>query len=266
MMVGAFIRAARRDPSGADRWDQVAKVTGSDVRLTVGGEPTFVSIDNQVDPEWTTDADGPHKRQRASDLAARLKKVWAPQGLVQRSQGKWYPGEQLPRWSLNCFWRADGEPIWRNPHLYFQIGFCPEQDAFYERMTGLEWVTALVRLNGLSEPDADAAAIDAEQDASVAQNAQLVRSRAVEPEVDPAAVLDRVRAVQARIAEIQSDQIVETLHDAKASVSERIDSAREAVDLKRRQVTNAVDAGRTAGLGGSARRHAVGQSYEAGGK
>ena len=56
-----------------------------------GGEPTFVSIDNQVDPKWTIDADGPHKRQRASALAARLKKVWAPQGLVQRSQGKWYP-------------------------------------------------------------------------------------------------------------------------------------------------------------------------------
>ena len=47
-----------------------------------------------------------------------------------------------------------GEPIWRNPHLYFQIGFCPEQDAFYERMTGLEWVTALVRLNGLGEKEA----------------------------------------------------------------------------------------------------------------
>ena len=51
-----------------------------------------------------------------------------------------------------------GEPIWRNPHLYFEIGFCPEQDAFYERMTGLEWVTALVRLNGLGEKDALAAA------------------------------------------------------------------------------------------------------------
>src|SRR3954468_18961203 len=51
-----------------------------------------------------------------------------------------------------------GEPIWRNPHLYFQIGFCPEQDAFYERMTGLEWVRALVRLNGLSEKEADEAA------------------------------------------------------------------------------------------------------------
>jgi ABC-2 type transport system ATP-binding protein len=51
-----------------------------------------------------------------------------------------------------------GEPIWRNPHLYFQIGFCPEQDAFYERMTGLEWVTGLVRLNGLGQAEADAAA------------------------------------------------------------------------------------------------------------
>ena len=76
------------------------RLADGDVRLTVGGEPTFVSIDNQVDPEWTTDADGPHKRQRASALAARLKKVWAPQGLVQRSQGKWYPGEPLPRWQI----------------------------------------------------------------------------------------------------------------------------------------------------------------------
>jgi len=48
-----------------------------------------------------------------------------------------------------------GEPIWDNPALYFRIGFCPEQDAFYERMTGLEWVTALVRLNGVTDADAD---------------------------------------------------------------------------------------------------------------
>ena len=51
-----------------------------------------------------------------------------------------------------------GEPIWRNPGLYFRIGFCPEQDAFYERMTGLEWVAALVRLNGLNSTEADQAA------------------------------------------------------------------------------------------------------------
>lgn len=93
------------------------RLAAGDVRLTVGGEPTFVSIDNQVDPEWTTDADGPHKRQRASDLAARLKKIWAPDGLVQHSQGKWYPGEPLPRWQIGIHWRTDGEPLWTNASL-----------------------------------------------------------------------------------------------------------------------------------------------------
>jgi uncharacterized protein (DUF2126 family)/transglutaminase-like putative cysteine protease len=94
-----------------------ARLNAGDVRLTVGGEPTFVSIDNQVAAEWTTDADGPHKRERASVLADRLKKIWAPQGLVQRSQGKWYPGEPLPRWQIGLFWRTDGEPLWTDPEL-----------------------------------------------------------------------------------------------------------------------------------------------------
>ncbi|MCZ8379511.1 transglutaminase family protein [Mycobacterium sp. CPCC 205372] len=88
-----------------------------DVRLTIGGEPTFVSIDNQVDPEWTIAADGSDKRRRASVLAARLKKVWAPHGLVQRSQGKWYPSEPLPRWQIGLFWRTDGEPLWHDDTL-----------------------------------------------------------------------------------------------------------------------------------------------------
>ena len=93
------------------------RLTAGDVRLTMGGEPTFVSIDNQVDPEWTTDADGPHKRERASALAARLKSIWAPQGLVQRNQGKWYPGEPLPRWQIGISWRSDGEPLWTDGAL-----------------------------------------------------------------------------------------------------------------------------------------------------
>ncbi len=101
-------------------WDSIcalgaqvdARLAAGDVRLTMGGEPTFVSIDNQVDPEWTTDADGPHKRERASVLAARLKSAWAPHGLVQRGQGKWYPGEPLPRWQIGLYWRVDGEPLW----------------------------------------------------------------------------------------------------------------------------------------------------------
>ncbi|MCW2687691.1 MAG: hypothetical protein JWR37_2581 [Mycobacterium sp.] len=94
-----------------------ARLADGDVRLTMGGEPTFVSVDNQVDPEWITDADGPHKRQRASALAARLKSVWAPQGLVQRNQGKWYPGEPLPRWQIGLHWRTDGEPLWTDDAL-----------------------------------------------------------------------------------------------------------------------------------------------------
>ncbi|MDH6246967.1 transglutaminase family protein [Mycobacterium sp. OTB74] len=90
-------------------------MTDRDIRLTVGGEPTFVSIDNQTDPEWTTEADGPHKRQLASALTARLAKTWAQGGLVQRSQGKWYPDEPLPRWQIGIMWRTDGTPLWLNP-------------------------------------------------------------------------------------------------------------------------------------------------------
>ncbi|MCV7434125.1 transglutaminase family protein [Mycolicibacterium bacteremicum] len=94
-----------------------ARLAAGDVRLTVGGEPTFVSVDNQTDPEWTTAADGPHKRERASVLVERLRQVWAPHGLVQRSQGKWYPGEPLPRWQIGLFWRTDGEQLWNDPAL-----------------------------------------------------------------------------------------------------------------------------------------------------
>ena len=93
------------------------RLTASDVRLTVGGEPTFVSVDNQVDEEWTTAADGPHKRQRASELAARLKAQWAPQGLIHRGQGRWYPGEPLPRWQIALYWRTDGQPLWPDDTL-----------------------------------------------------------------------------------------------------------------------------------------------------
>src|SRR4051812_33765147 len=96
------------------------RLAAGDVRLTVGGEPTFVSVGshpNRSDPEWTTAADGPHKRERAADLTARLKSVWAPQGLVQHGQGKWYPGEPLPRWQIALYWRTDGRPLWTNDAL-----------------------------------------------------------------------------------------------------------------------------------------------------
>ena len=94
-----------------------AELTSNDVRLTMGGEPTFVSIDDPQGEEWNMAALGPSKRKLAADLYHRLRKRYGTQGLVHFGQGKWYPGEQLPRWSLNCFWRTDGEPIWRDEAL-----------------------------------------------------------------------------------------------------------------------------------------------------
>ena len=94
-----------------------ARLMESDVRLTMGGEPTFVSADDPDGAEWSTAALGPGKRRLAIDLFERLKLKYAPNGLAHFGQGKWYPGEQLPRWSLNCFWRRDGEPIWKDPAL-----------------------------------------------------------------------------------------------------------------------------------------------------
>jgi uncharacterized protein (DUF2126 family) len=88
-----------------------------DVRLTMGGEPTFVSADHPDGREWNFEALGDEKRRLASALYRRLRERYAPQGLAHFGQGKWYPGEPLPRWSLNCFWRRDGEPIWRKPGL-----------------------------------------------------------------------------------------------------------------------------------------------------
>src|SRR5437667_1686911 len=89
-----------------------------DVRLTQGGEPTFVSIDDRDGDEWNTDAMGPTKRLLSADLMEKLRAKYGEGGLLHYGQGKWYPGEQLPRWSLNLFWRKDGEPVWGHPELY----------------------------------------------------------------------------------------------------------------------------------------------------
>ena len=95
-----------------------ADLVAQDVRLTQGGEPTFVSIDDMEGAQWNTEAHGDDKRALAGQLAARLQAHFAPSGMLHYGQGKWYPGEPLPRWALNICWRSDGKPIWRNPALF----------------------------------------------------------------------------------------------------------------------------------------------------
>ncbi len=89
----------------------------NDVRLTMGGEPTFVSVDDMDGAEWNITAMGPDKRNMAGDLVKRLRNRFASGGLLHYAQGKWYPGEPLPRWCLNCYWRADSLPVWQNDKL-----------------------------------------------------------------------------------------------------------------------------------------------------
>jgi uncharacterized protein (DUF2126 family) len=90
------------------------ELAAGDVRLTMGGEPTFVSIDDMDGDEWNVAALGPSKRRLSAELVGRLLRRFAPGGLLHFGQGKWYPGESLPRWALTAYWRRDGDAIWAN--------------------------------------------------------------------------------------------------------------------------------------------------------
>ncbi|MCX6062382.1 MAG: transglutaminase family protein [Campylobacterales bacterium] len=112
-------------PYREEQWDAIKalgyevdkELVVNDVRMTMGGEPTFVSIDDQESPQWNTEADGPHKRQLANILARKLLNTFGKGGMLHHAQGKWYPGEPLPRWMSTVFWRKDGQPIWKNHDL-----------------------------------------------------------------------------------------------------------------------------------------------------
>lgn len=112
-------------PYSEDHWQTIMALgqkvdddlNNGDARLTMGGEPTFVSIDDMESAEWNVSADGKDKRKLAGVLVRKLRNEFGPQGLLHFGLGKWYPGELLPRWQLGLFWRKDNQPIWHNDKL-----------------------------------------------------------------------------------------------------------------------------------------------------
>jgi len=113
-------------PYTEEQWSEVMalgaavdkELVAGDVRLTMGGEPTFVAVNDRDAAEWNTDALGPTKRGFATELVHKLRDEYGQGGFLHFGQGKWYPGEQLPRWALNIYWRTDKQKVWANPALF----------------------------------------------------------------------------------------------------------------------------------------------------
>lgn len=140
-------------PYSESAWAQIdalghqvdAVLQAHDVRLTQGGEPTFVSVDDMEGAQWNIAAHGDAKRKLAGDLLLKLKAHHAPLGVVHYGQGKWYPGEPLPRWALNIFWRRDEQPVWHDESLLAKDS---DIDKFNEK-DALRFGEALVSQLGL---------------------------------------------------------------------------------------------------------------------
>ena len=142
-------------PYTEDQWAEIlalgeqvdAQLQALDVRLTMGGEPTFVSIDDMDAPEWIIAAQGPTKRGLSETLLRRLRPHFAPQSLIHYQQGKWYPGEPLPRWALACYWRRDGKPMWQDDRWLADM----DRDYGVDDAKALQFAQALTRRLGVSD-------------------------------------------------------------------------------------------------------------------
>lgn len=154
MSVARVLEAPRvTKPYSDAQWREIdkageavdARLRKSDVRLTMGGEPTFVSIDDRESNEWHYGALGGAKKALAKGMLHRLRGHFAPGGLVMFTQGKWYPGEILPRWAMPCFWRDDGVPIWRDVNLLAD----PDKDLGHTTETAQAFIVALGETLGI---------------------------------------------------------------------------------------------------------------------
>lgn len=142
-------------PYTEEQWQRVMALgesverdlVASDVRLTQGGEPTFVADSNRDAPEWNTAALGPTKRGYANALVQKLRAHYGEGGFLHFGQGKWYPGEQLPRWALSIVWRLDGQPIWHNPALFAN----EREPTQYDSSHAQAFIEALTQTLGLSD-------------------------------------------------------------------------------------------------------------------
>ena len=156
MKVSRVLESPRvTKPYSDDQWQQVLalgdavdhRLVADDVRLTMGGEPTFVAVNDRDAPEWNTDALGPTKRGLATELVHKLRAQYGQGGFLHFGQGKWYPGEQLPRWALGIHWRTDGQPCWSNPDL-----FADERDShFYTSDDAHAFAQTLAHKLGLTD-------------------------------------------------------------------------------------------------------------------
>ncbi len=137
-------------PYEESAWEEIVRLghrideelRGGDVRLTVGGEPTFIAIDHMDGEEWNFAAVGPEKRRLSAELIRRLQARFAPGGVLHHGQGKWYPGESLPRWAYACYWRVDGEPIWADASLLA----LPHVDYGHSERDAQRFITRLARV------------------------------------------------------------------------------------------------------------------------